>query len=121
MNNQSGFRRILVFYNKKGLKQSKYFNYLSQYFLLLPVIIYYIIFAYLPMTGLIIAFKDYNLSKGIFASPWVGLKHFERFIVNEQFWEVFRNTIVLAFYRILYGFLRHHLCHINCLKLKFNG
>ena len=50
------------------------------YLLILPVVVYYIIFHYVPMYGVQIAFKDFIASKGITDSPWVGFKHFERFL-----------------------------------------
>ncbi|WP_217592578.1 sugar ABC transporter permease [Cohnella sp. GbtcB17] len=74
------------------------------YALFVPVLAYFAIFHYAPMVGVIIAFKDYNFREGIFGSDWAGLKHFRRFIENGDFWIIFRNTLVLAFYRLLFGF-----------------
>lgn len=74
------------------------------YALFLPVFAYYAIFHYAPIAGVVIAFKHYNFMDGIFGSPWAGLAHFERFIGNGDFWTIFRNTLLLAFYRILFGF-----------------
>ena len=65
-------------------------------FLLLPLA-YIIVFAYGPMVGLQIAFRDFNASKGIFGSPWVGLKYFEKFIHSYQFGRIIRNTFVSIF------------------------
>jgi len=79
-------------------------RYAPIYALFVPVLAYFAIFHYAPMVGVIIAFKDYNFREGIFGSDWVGLKHFRRFIENGDFWVIFRNTLVLAFYRILFGF-----------------
>ena len=70
---------------------------------LLPVA-YYIIFHYLPMYGVQIAFKDYYASKGIIGSPWVGLKHFKRFFSSYQFWTLIKNTLSLSFLQLLIGF-----------------
>ena len=72
-------------------------------FLVLPVV-YIIIFAYLPMGGLIIAFKDYSMRKGIWGSEWVGLKHFIRFFDSYYCVRIIRNTIVLAVYQLIAGF-----------------
>ena len=79
-------------------------RYFPLYVLFIPVLIYYLIFAYGPMFGLIIAFKDYSFTKGIFGSDWVGLKHFQRFLTSSTFWQVIGNTFRLAGLRILFGF-----------------
>lgn len=74
------------------------------YALFVPVLAFYAIFQYAPMTGVIIAFKQYNFLDGIIGSPWAGLAHFKRFLMNGDFWVVFRNTFVLAIYRLVFGF-----------------
>lgn len=58
------------------------------YFLILPGIIYFIMFRYIPMGGLIIAFKEYSPFKGIWASPWVGLEQFRKFFRNSGLYPV---------------------------------
>jgi len=67
------------------------------YLLLLPVIAYYIIFKYLPMYGVTIAFKNYNIFKGVFGSPWCGFDVFEKIFASENFWRSIKNTLVLNF------------------------
>ncbi|MEW9699921.1 ABC transporter permease [Paenibacillus sp. SI8] len=79
-------------------------RYLPLYALFVPVLAYYVVFQYAPMTGVIIAFKQYKFIDGIFGSPWAGLTHFNRFIQNGDFWIIFKNTLILAFYRTLFGF-----------------
>lgn len=74
------------------------------YLMLLPCLLFFVIFCYGPMYGIQIAFKDYNTGLGIWESPWVGFKHFERFMVMPQFWQVFRNTLVLSVYSLIAGF-----------------
>lgn len=77
------------------------------YAMFVPVMLFYILFHYIPMGGAIIAFKDYSFAKGIFGSPWTdnaGMKHFIRFVTNGEFWRVFRNTLVLAGLRIAISF-----------------
>lgn len=74
------------------------------YLLLLPCFLYFIVFCYGPMYGVQIAFKDYNTGLGIWGSPWVGLKHFQRFMAMPQFWQVFRNTLTLSVYSLFAGF-----------------
>ena len=79
-------------------------NYGVVYLLFLPVVAYYIIFHYIPMFGVVIAFKNYTFVGGIWGSDWVGLKHFNRFLGNGEFWRVFKNTIILASMRIAFTF-----------------
>lgn len=70
---------------------------------LLPVI-YFIVFHYLPMYGVQIAFKDFQASKGIWGSDWAGFKYFKRFFESYQFWPLIKNTLALSFLQILVGF-----------------
>jgi putative aldouronate transport system permease protein len=74
------------------------------YVLLLPAIAYLLLFAYGPMFGITIAFKDFRPHKGIFGSNWVGLKHFERFLRLNKFQLALRNTITLSLYSLVAGF-----------------
>lgn len=74
------------------------------YILFIPVAVYYLLFCYAPMAGVVIAFKDYSFRAGIFGSPWVGLKNFLEVVKNDDFWKVFRNTLVISGLRILFGF-----------------
>lgn len=74
------------------------------YLLLVVPVVYIIIFAYVPMTGLVIAFKDYNISKGILGSDWVGLKNFIEFFHSYKFTQVLKNTAVISFYSLLASF-----------------
>lgn len=84
---------------KKTMKK----NWRLYLFLLLPVL-YILIFAYVPMAGVQIAFKDYDFTKGVWGSEWVGLKNFKRFFESYNFWEILKNTIVLSFYSLLVSF-----------------
>ncbi|OGO83167.1 MAG: sugar ABC transporter permease [Clostridiales bacterium GWC2_40_7] len=74
------------------------------YLMVLPVVVYYIIFHYGPMYGLQIAFKDYSPGLGFLKSPWVGFKHFTDFFQSIFFLRVFRNTILLSVYDLIFGF-----------------
>ena len=74
------------------------------YLMILPVLIYFIVFAYTPMSGVILAFKDFKVKLGIFGSPWVGLKYFERFFGSFNFGMLLKNTIGISVYSILVGF-----------------
>ena len=72
--------------------------------LFIPCLVFYIIFRYGPLYGLIIAFKDYSVYLGILDSEWVGFKHFEKFFTGRDFWLLFRNTLLLGFYTLVFGF-----------------
>ncbi|MEF3311809.1 ABC transporter permease subunit [Paenibacillus sp. GYB004] len=78
----------------------------SKYLLLmfLPCFLYYLIFKYLPMGGIVISFKDYNLYKGILESKWVGFKYYEMFFKSPDFWILLRNTFLLGLYKLVFGF-----------------
>lgn len=71
--------------------------------MLLPII-YYILFHYLPLYGVLIAFKDYKIAKGVWGSPWVGFKWFEKFLADPYFWKLVKNTLLLNIYGLLWGF-----------------
>lgn len=75
------------------------------YLMLLPGVAYYALFHYVPMGGLIIAFKNYNLTKGIWGSPWVGFYNFKQLFETPDFPIIMRNTIVISVYRILFNML----------------
>ncbi|TFE26109.1 sugar ABC transporter permease [Cohnella luojiensis] len=66
--------------------------------------LYLIVFKYVPMYGALIAFKDFVVTRGIWGSEWVGLKHFERFVHSYEFVKVIKNTLVLNFYNLAAGF-----------------
>lgn len=74
------------------------------YIMLIPVVLYFIIFHYVPMVGAQIAFKDFSISKGILGSPWAGFKHFKSYFNSYYFVRLIRNTVVLSAYNILFGF-----------------
>lgn len=74
------------------------------YVMILPVALYYIIFAYMPMYGIQLAFKDYHVKQGILGSPWVGLEHFIRFFNSYNFGSLLKNTIGISVYSLLVGF-----------------
>lgn len=89
---------------KKGLKLKKILTNYQLYLFLLPALIYFIVFHYVPMYGVLIAFKDFVATKGIMGSPWVGLKHFERFFDSYQFWSLIKNTLGLSVTQLVVGF-----------------
>lgn len=83
---------------------SRIWKYRQLYLLLLPALIYVLVFSYGPMYGIQIAFKNYKGALGIWRSPWVGFKHFIDFFTGFYFWDLLRNTLVLSMYNLLMSF-----------------
>lgn len=82
-------------------------NYKYYYLLLLPGLLYFIIFRYLPMAGILVAFKNYKGMGGIsglFNSPWVGFRNFQNFFASYYFWRLLKNTLLISSYRLVFGF-----------------
>ncbi|MBQ6906853.1 MAG: sugar ABC transporter permease, partial [Clostridia bacterium] len=65
------------------------------YLMVLPAVVWYIVWNYFPMYGILIAFKDYSVFKGVMGSDWVGLKNFTEFFESPYAWRVIRNTITI--------------------------
>jgi putative aldouronate transport system permease protein len=74
------------------------------YILLIPGLLYFIIFKYLPMFGIIIAFQDYQPYLGILKSEWVGFEHFRDFFTNPDFFKLLRNTLLISLYNLVFSF-----------------
>lgn len=74
------------------------------YLMLLPVIVYFIVFKYAPMYGIVIAFQDYNVFKGPFKSEFIGLRVFEKVFANPNFWSSIKNTLILNLTTMLINF-----------------
>ncbi|OEH55482.1 protein lplB [Oceanobacillus sp. E9] len=74
------------------------------YLMILPGIVYFFIYKYLPMSGLVISFQDYKPYLGISGSDWVGFEHFERLFTSPDFWMIFRNTLILFALQIIIFF-----------------
>ncbi|MCI3926981.1 ABC transporter permease subunit [Paenibacillus sp. TRM 82003] len=81
-----------------------YWRYKYLTLLLLPCLIYFMVFHYAPLYGVQIAFKDYKFMEGIVGSDWVGFKHFERLFTLDSFATAFRNTLIISLYKFLFGF-----------------
>lgn len=84
---------------KRDWKRNK-----ALYFMVIPVILFYICFHYKPMYGAIIAFQDFNPRKGVLGSEWVGFDQFIRFFNSPVFGRLLRNTLLLSVYGIVFGF-----------------
>ena len=90
------------------------------YLLLLIPVVLTIIYKYIPMYGITIAFKDYKASKGITGSPWVGLKWFERFFTAPTAGRMISNTILLSLYSLLWSFPIPIILSLIINQLRFN-
>ncbi|MFB9330980.1 ABC transporter permease [Paenibacillus aurantiacus] len=74
------------------------------YLMLLPAIGFYVTMKYFPLYGEIIAFKDFQIMKGIWDSPWVGFKHFRLLFTSDDFYLILRNTLLLNLYSLVFAF-----------------
>jgi putative aldouronate transport system permease protein len=74
------------------------------YLMLLPVVLYYFIFHYAPMYGLIISFKDFVPSRGVWGSDWVGFRHFQDFFTSVYAWRLIRNVVIINVYNLVFQF-----------------
>ena len=112
-------------YLSKSKKQKSSFKetmrYISQnydlYLFILPVMAYIIIFHYVPMYGVQIAFKNFIATKGIAGSQWVGFKHFERFFSSSYFWPIIKNTLGISFYSLILALLLNQLTNKRYRKI----
>ncbi|GIO61044.1 MULTISPECIES: ABC transporter permease [Paenibacillus] len=74
------------------------------YLLLLPGLLYFLIFKYVPMWGVLLAFQNYQPFTGFWKSEWVGFEHFRLFFENPEFYMLLRNTLLLSFYNLIFFF-----------------
>ncbi len=84
---------------KKSLRR-----YWQLYLIMVPALLYFFVFKYIPIANAAIAFKDFNVLKGIWGSPWVGFKYFDLFFSNPVFWTLLQNTLGLSLYGLVVGF-----------------
>jgi len=83
----------------KGIRRSAWL-----YVIFFLPFLFYIIFHYAPLYGIVLAFKDFNIMKGIMGSPWVGMKHINKFLYDPYFWKLVRNTVLISVYGLVWGF-----------------
>jgi putative aldouronate transport system permease protein len=74
------------------------------YIMMIPVLAYFVVFRYAPIGGIVIAFKNYNIFKGIWASPWCGFATFQKIFANKNFWNAVRNTLTLNLLNLAVSF-----------------
>jgi putative aldouronate transport system permease protein len=89
--------------------------------MVLPVILFFAVFNYTPMTGLVIAFKDYVIGDGIHGSAWVGMENFERLFSSEDFPRAIRNTLTISILRLCFGFFAPVVLALMLNELKMQG
>lgn len=97
-----------------GIKKRSKSRFLSSFYgykkygaltlMFLPVVVYFIVFKYIPMGGIVIAFKNYKISKGIWGSAWCGLKNFRQAFATLTFTRSVRNTLIISGLKLLFGF-----------------
>lgn len=107
----------------KNAWKSRYRPHLGLLSMLLPVMAFFLVFHYVPMAGLVVAFKDYVMSDGIFGSAWVGWDNFARLFSSEDFPRAVRNTLTISLLRLTFGFfapvlLALMLNEIRCTAYK---
>jgi len=108
----NGFGKFLL----RQWKQHKYI-----YLMLVPAIIYYALFHYRPMYGVLIAFKNFSPKKGILGSSWVGLKYFYDFFNSYYFLRIVRNTLLINLYNLLFSFPAPILLALLLNEIRSSG
>lgn len=88
---------------KKELKREIYKHRIF-YIFMIPAFVSVLVFAYIPMVGVLMSFQDYDIIKGLFGSEWVGLEHFIEFLTDKDFYLALKNTLVINGLSILFGF-----------------
>lgn len=99
--------RLLLHHKKKNEFNRFFINLRRQKFLVLlvtPMVIYMIVFKYIPMYGIIIAFKDFSFIQGIMGSKWIGFSNFERFFSSPYCWRTIRNTLRISSFSLIFSF-----------------
>ncbi|MGL6173274.1 MAG: ABC transporter permease [Cellulosilyticaceae bacterium] len=92
---KTSWREMII----KDFKANKYI-----YLILLPVVVYFLIFSYVPMYGITLAFKEYSVKLGIMGSPWVGMEYFQEFFNSPYFFRVLKNTLLISVYSMVLSF-----------------
>ena len=88
---------------------SRFYVYMRKYWfiymLVLPGLLFMLVFNYGPMYGILLAFKDYKMNLGVWGSPWVGLKHFQELFADPVFIQALKNTVIINIYNLIFGFM----------------
>lgn len=110
-------------YNAKPSLAASYWKNRSLVALFVPAVAFYLLFKYLPIFGVQIAFKNYMFRLGIWNSPWIGFENFEKLFAMDSFWEVLSNTFIISGLKLVFGFpapilLALLLNEIRCVRFK---
>lgn len=97
-----------------------YVKHRQLFLLLLPALVFFLIFSYIPMAGIVVAFKNYNVSDGIMGSPWCGLDNFKRLFLGSDFQLALRNTVIISALRTLFGFSAPIILALCLNELRIN-
>lgn len=104
--------------SQRGNTWHRIYSNRALYLLLLPSFIIMFIFTYMPMYGVVIAFKDFTPAKGIMGSDWAGLKYFKQYFNSYQFWPTIKNTLLLSIYSIVVTFPLPILLALICNQMR---
>ena len=104
--------------SKKGNIWHRVYSDRALYLLLLPSFIIMFIFTYLPMYGVVIAFKDFTPARGIMGSSWAGFKYFKQYFNSFQFWPTIKNTLILSIYSIVVTFPLPIVLALICNQMR---
>lgn len=89
--------------SRDDLSQSKLKKYLPYYLMLLPLVVFLIVFCYLPMGGVLMAFEDFRPARGLFRSEWVGLENFRKVFSDSMFWSRLKNTVIISITKLIFS------------------
>lgn len=88
------------------------------YLIFIPILIYFFVFHYIPMIGLVMAFQRFSVVKGIFGSPWIGLENFRDLFSGGTFFNAFRNTVAISLFKLSIGFIAPVILALLISQLK---
>jgi putative aldouronate transport system permease protein len=88
----------------KAKKKNYFLKHWQIYSMILPGLLFFVVFKYVPLMGSVIAFQDYSVFRGFWESEWVGLKHFANLFSNLDFLSILNNTLLISVYHLLFGF-----------------
>ena len=104
--------------SKRGKTWHRVYSDRALYLLLLPSLVIMFIFTYMPMYGVVIAFKDFTPAKGIMGSDWAGLKYFKQYFNSYQFWPTIKNTLLISIYSIVVTFPLPIVLALVCNQMR---
>jgi putative aldouronate transport system permease protein len=97
-------KKHVVVVPKKMTRRKKIMRNWELYLFVLPCLLWFVVFKYVPMYGIQLAFKQYIPTEGVWGSPWIGFEHFTRFFESYQFWTLIQNTLSLSLWAFIFTF-----------------